>query len=209
MDRGEMTELLGRALDGDESAALKLWPLVQKALQPSRFGNNARHHAVDFDAALNYAYLTFLVKGRNGTIEVANSHELRQFLHHVLSGNLIDQIKACGRRKRNPRPNPGGPTDLETSPTGGPDPEMVVLLREQYDRILQRLEREKLKYRRIAEMLVEGFIRTEIATRLEISNAQVTRSCDAIKCLIEDMAQSGEAGRTPRATSRVEEPSLP
>jgi DNA-directed RNA polymerase specialized sigma24 family protein len=160
---GSVTRWIARFQAGDEEAAQMLWNryfhqvvgLARKKLK----GTPLR--SVEEDVALS-AFKSFWRGAHQGKFpRLADRNNLWGLLITITSRKACDLIQYEMRERRCP-----GPVDsnVDQIPSGDPDPAFALLVKEEFERLLDRLEDPVLQS--IALWKMEGYTNKEIAAKL-------------------------------------------
>jgi DNA-directed RNA polymerase specialized sigma24 family protein len=196
MCEGSVTRWIGDLRSKGDAAAQHLWEryfdslvhLARKKLRTRVGGGGAAED--EEDAALS-AFDSFCRGAAHGRFpQLADRHDLWRLLVVITIRKALDQIQRQGAPKRG-----GGRLVDEAGLAGGdgresgadldgfaghePSPEMAAMVVEEYQRLWSRLSDDSL--RRVLDLRLEGYSRTEIATRMTLTVKTVTRKLGVIR----------------------------
>ncbi len=170
--------------NNDEQAAFELWNhFFDRLCHQAADRLKARPQAVVGPEDIAASVFESLYRGaRAGRFQsVQNRDELWWLLLQITNQKTINYIRRECAQKRTGRRCPADVNELmlQETATRTPTPEYCLILEEEYRRLLELLRDELL--REIAGCRLEGYTNVEIAERLGISTATVTRKLRLIR----------------------------
>ncbi len=178
--------------EGSDSAAHQIWEryfgkLVK--LAEKRLGNAARRIADEEDVAIS-VFQSLCEGAAAGRFEkLSNRDDLWSLLVAMTRMKAVDQIRRQTAKRRGGQGVRGESMFQNTSENAAagldqflgedPDPEFLMMMDEQYHKLIDKLPDES--QRRVAKMRMEGFSNEEIAKALDISIRSVERKLNVIR----------------------------
>lgn len=188
--QGSVTRLIGRLKEGESQATQRLWESYFQqlvCLASQRLHRACRRAADEEDVALSAfdSFIRGVEQGRFPRLE--DRHDLWRLLVLITTRKAADlakherRIKRGGGRVRGESAleGPDGQPGIEQIISREPTPAFAVQVAEEYDRLLQLLEKEDLRL--VALWKLEGFTNAEIAVRLVCVERTVERKLDLIR----------------------------
>ncbi|MEL7264210.1 MAG: ECF-type sigma factor [Planctomycetota bacterium] len=176
---------------GREDAAAALWGRYFDRLvilAKHRLGNSEKRVADEEDLAATvfYALCDGAANGRFKNLQ--NRNDLWMLLVAMTGHKVVDQVRRQTSQKRGGghvrgdsilSPQDGGPAPLGDLLAGGPTPEMLVSMDDQYRWLMDRLHDDV--QREIVQRKLAGHPNREIARALSISLRSVERKLEVIR----------------------------
>jgi RNA polymerase sigma factor (sigma-70 family) len=167
---GSVTRWIGEVKDGDEAAAERLFHRYFEQLVRlcrKKLGVHPRRVTNEEDAAQS-AFASLFESMKKGRYpQLHDRGDLWRLLMKIAARKVINQIKhQCQVQKRNPGKvaGPHDPVEIEQVIGDEPTPEYAAMVKEEYGRLLARLDDEAS--RQIAQLKLEGYTNKEIADML-------------------------------------------
>lgn len=192
---GSVTRWVRELKAGDEGAAQALWERYFSRLVRlcrEKLADHPRRAYDEEDVALS-AFDSLCRGARKGNFPMlCDRDNLWPLLVTIATRKAVDHIQHERRKKRGAGQVQGesGVTEGQTS-TGQwgiqqvignePTPELAAMVVEEYERLIGRLEDEKLRI--VAQFKLEGYTTKEIAARLRCSPRTVTRKLWVIRTI--------------------------
>jgi RNA polymerase sigma factor (sigma-70 family) len=182
-----ITDHIHALRDGDREAAWPLWEhCYPRAVAMARgvIGQIARSLDDEEDMALSALHALFdrIQDQAQPTREPWNRQELWRVLAGIIRNKAKQRYRWATQTKRDARKTEQqAPAALDEFARPDPPPDQEMLVREELDRLLDRLGSNSGDLRQVALLKLDGYSNREIATRMGIAVKSVERKLSRIR----------------------------
>jgi DNA-directed RNA polymerase specialized sigma24 family protein len=142
------------------------------------------HRVVDGEDIANSVFCDLVVGLQEGRFaDLHDRDDLWALLACITVRKAINEVKRALRQRR-PPPSARVPL-VEEFVAPGPPPDLVVMAAEQFEILLEHLQRKDATLKSIALWKFEGFTNQEIGGRLGCSCRRVARKLELIRMILE------------------------